>query len=163
MRNRNRLALGCGFLALALLLWGQTRKAGLWELTTVQTWLQAPAAMRDSTAASGGKRTTDVCLTQEMIDKYGAIVPQIRGCQITNIVKTGNKMNADMVCTGAMTGKGTLESAAIDSEHAKGKVHFTGSIQAGSNSVPVEWTTYSSGTFKSADCGDVKTHPVEGK
>ena len=141
--------------------WAQSRKAGLWELTTTQTWQQSPSAA----AMAGGTHTTLVCLTQQQIDKYGAIVPQTRGraCEVTNIVKKGDGMTADMVCTGAMSGKGTLESHLVDSDHAKGKVHFVGSIQAGPNAMPIEWTAQSSSVFKGADCGDVKPVPMPGK
>ena len=69
-------------------------------------------------------------------------------------------MTADMICDGPMSGKGTMESTAIDSEHAKGKVHFAGTIHAGPNSKPIEWTVESSSVFKAADCGDVKPFPM---
>lgn len=151
---RFSIILVCGFFGMLILVLAQNRKAGLWELTTTQTWQQSP--FPGGAAPGGGTTTTKVCLTQEQIDKYGAIVPQTRGCQITNIVKKGNGMTADMVCTGSMSGKGTLESTSTDGEHAKGKVHFIGSIQAGPNTKPIEWTTASSSVFKSPDCGDVK-------
>jgi hypothetical protein len=56
-----------------------------------------------------------------------------------------------------------VESHAIDSDHAKGEVHFVGSIQAGPKAMPIEWTTQSSSVFKSADCGDVKPLPMPDK
>jgi len=143
---------------MAVVVWAQTRRAGLWELTSTQTWQKSPFPP-GANPAGVGPHTTKVCLTQKQIDKYGAIVPQSRGCQVTNIVKKANGMTADMVCTGAMSGKGTLESTLIDDSHAKGRVHFVGSIQAGPNHMPVEWTAESSSVFKSADCGDVKPLP----
>jgi len=162
----NWITLGCCLLAMPVLAWAQSRKPGLWELTTTQTWQQSPfpAGMGGANSPfAGGTHTTPVCLTQEQIDKYGAIVPHTRGCQVTNIVKKSDGMTADMVCTGAMSGKGTLESHLIDSDHAKGKVHFVGSIQAGPNAMPMEWTIQSSSVFKGADCGDVKPVPVPEK
>ena len=76
--------------------------------------------------------TVQVCLTQQQIDKYGAIPPQTRGsCHMTNVVTNAHGMTADMVCTGAASGKGTIESSWKDDQHATGKVHFVGSIQAG--------------------------------
>lgn len=152
-----------------VLVWAQARKAGLWELTTTQTWQQSPlpAGMAPPGGANapfaGGTHTTKVCLTQEQIDKYGAIVPQSRGCRVTNIVKKANGMTADMECTGTMSGKGTLESTLTDEEHAKGKVHFIGTMHMGPNTRPVEWTVQSSSVFKSADCGDVKPAPMPDK
>ena len=82
---------------------------------------------------------------------------------MTNIVKKPNGMTADMVCTGTMTGKATLESFSTDGERAKGKVHFIGSLHAGAKTMPMEWTTESSAIFKTADCGDVKPFPIRDK
>jgi Protein of unknown function (DUF3617) len=169
-RIRIWITLGSCFFALTVFVWAQGRKAGLWELTTTQTWQQSPLPPGISAPPGGANspfgtstRTTKVCLTQEQLDKYGAIVPQTRGCQVTNVVKKGNSMTANMECTGAMSGKGTLESTSIDDEHAKGKVHFIGSLRMGPNTKPVEWTVQSSSVFKSADCGDVKPASVPDK
>ena len=151
-----------GILALALSLWAEARKPGLWEMTTVQTWQQSPIPPGSLPAGApnpfnGAPHTTQVCLTRQQIDKYGAVTPKLMpGCQITNLNKTAAGMTADMVCTGRFSGKGTMESTAIDSEHAKGKVHFTGTMQMGPNSRPVEWTVDSTSVFRSADCGSVK-------
>lgn len=166
-KTRISIALvGC-FFALATCSWAQNRKAGLWEITTTQTWQQSPVPAGMGGANSpfaGGTRTTRVCLTQQQIDKYGAIVPPAHGaCQVTNIVKKADGMTADLVCTGPMSGKGTLESHSTDGGHAKGKVHFVGSIQAGPATKPVEWSTESSSVFKGADCGDVKPVPMPDK
>ena len=107
-----------------------------------------------------GQHTTQVCLTQQQIDKYGAIPPQTRSCQVTNIVKKSDGMTAELECTGSMSGKGTVEATWIDSEHAKGKVHFTGELRMGPNTKPVEWTAESTSVFKSSDCGSVKPAPA---
>lgn len=68
-------------------------------------------------------------------------------------------MTADMVCTGKMAGKATLESSWNDDSHAIGSIHFVGSIQMGTDSKPIEWTSHSTSEFKSADCGSVKPTP----
>jgi hypothetical protein len=167
--NRTSIALGCCFFAMTVSAWAQSRKTGLWELTTVQTWQQSPfppgaagaAPGGDANSSSaGGTYTKLVCLTQQEIDKYGAIVPRTRGCQVTNVVKKSGGMTADWVCTGAISGKGTMESHMVDSDHAKGTLHFVGTLQARPNAKPIEWTTQSSSVFKSADCGDVKPVPL---
>jgi hypothetical protein len=150
--NRLWIAAGCGLFAVVFSLWAQVRKPGLWELTTTQTWQQSPFPA----AAAGGTHTAQVCLTQEQIDKYGAITPHSPGCQITNVSKTASSMTADMICNGRMNGKGTLESTAIDGEHAKGKMHFVGTMRIGAESKPVEWTSESTSVFKGPDCGNVK-------
>ena len=154
--------LGCCFFALTVSVRAQSRKAGLWELTTAQTWQQSPFPPGGdaNSASAGGTHTTLVCLTQQEIDRYGAIVPRTRGCQVTNVVKKGGGMTADWVCTGAISGKGIMESHMVDGDHAKGTLHFVGTLQARPNAKPVEWTTQSSSVFKSADCGDVKPVPL---
>jgi hypothetical protein len=147
--------------AAAVVAWAQTRKAGLWETTTLMSWQKSPMPNgAPPPGAMGGSHTSQVCLTQAMIDKYGAPMPLNRAdCSVTNIEKTDHGMTAEMVCTGRMNGKATMESSWQDPEHAKGKVHFTGNVEAGQTPRPVEWTANSSSVFKSADCGTVK--PVE--
>lgn len=148
--------------------WAQSRKPGLWALTSTTTWQQSPvpAGVGGSSAGGGGNSPfdggtsiTQVCFTQQQIDKYGAILPPISGCRVTNLVKRANSMTADMVCTGRMSGKGSLESSWTDGEHATGKIHFVGSMQVGPNSRPIEWTTASTAIYKGSDCGSVKPYP----
>lgn len=143
-------------LTTAIYVWAETRKAGLWETTTTMTWQQSPLPGGISPPGGGEPHTAQVCVTQQQLDKYGAIVPQVPGCQITNVVVKAHGMTADMVCTERMTGKGTLESSWSDDSHATGSIHFAGSIQLGTDTKPIEWTIHSSSIFKSADCGSVK-------
>jgi Protein of unknown function (DUF3617) len=146
----------------ALVVQAQTRKAGLWELTTTQTFQQSPFPAGASPGS--GTHTTQVCLTEAQIEKYGAIMPQTHGnCQVTNIVKKPGGMTADMVCTGPMSGKGTVESSSTDGIHATGSVHFVGTVGVGANVKPIEWTSTSNSVFKGADCGDVKPIPMPDK
>jgi Protein of unknown function (DUF3617) len=160
--------LGVAGLAAGSLASAQTgRQPGLWEITTTMTWQHSPfpAGMQmppQAAAAFGGApHTSEVCLTQEMIDKYGAPMPQSHDeCQITNVSKTIDSMSADMVCSGHVTGKGTIESHWSMSGTATGKVHFTGSMQMGPNPTPIEWTVESSSVFKGPDCGSVKPLPM---
>ncbi len=156
------IAGGC-LIALVSIAWAQTRKAGLWEVTTVMTWQQSPMppGMGGMPPGANAPHTVQVCLTQQQIDKYGAIPPQTRGgCHMANVVTGAHGMTADMVCTGAASGKGTIESSWKDDQHASGKVHFIGSIQAGPNARPIEWTAESTSVYKSADCGQVKPLPM---
>ena len=103
-----------------------------------------------------GPHTMQVCLTQEQIDRYGADSAHKPQLPVANVVKGAHGMTADWVCSGMMSGKGTLESSWVDDSHAKGKVHFIGSIQAGPSPKPIEFTAESTSVFKSADCGNVK-------
>jgi len=138
------IALMC-FVVLATFARAQsTRKPGLWASA--------------NSPFGGGAHTTQVCLTQEMIDKYGTPPPQSRNnqCQMSNIVKKANSMSADWVCSGMMAGKGSVEASWTDADHSTSKVHFLGSMQMGPNATPVEYTIESTSVFKSADCGSVK-------
>jgi len=110
-----------------------------------------------SSPFGGGPRTTQVCVTQAQIDKFGGPPPQTRGdCQVTNVQMKPNGMTADMACTGRVVGNGTVEASWSDDSHAKSKVHFTGTMTMGPNSRPIEWTMEATSLFKSADCGSVQ-------
>ena len=100
-----------------------------------------------------GEHKSQVCLTQQDIDKFGTAPPSARYCKVTNIDKKPTSMSAEMECTGAMSGKGTFEASWSDSEHSKGNAHFMGSI----GGKPVQWTIESTSVFKSSDCGNVKS------
>jgi Protein of unknown function (DUF3617) len=169
MRVRSvALAVSAGVFVLGLFAWAQDpRKPGLWDITTTTTWQQTPfpAGMQmppQAAAAFGGApHTTPYCLTQAMIDRYGAALPQSRGnCQVANLQKTSNSMSADWICTGAMSGKGSIESHWGEDGTAKGKIHFVGSMQMGANPTPIEWTSESTSVYKGADCGNVKPPPM---
>lgn len=164
-RTRGWVTLVCCLFAMAVFAPAQTRKPGLWALTSTTTWQQSPfpAGAGGSPASGAGTHTTQVCVTQQYFDKYGAILPPISGCRVTNLVKNAHGMTADMVCTGRMSGKGSLQSSWTDNEHATGKVHFVGSMNVGPNSKPIEWTTASSSIYKGADCGPVKPFPMPDK
>ena len=148
---------GC-LAVLTLFALAQTRKAGLWELTTTTTSQSSPSG--NAEPSSGVPHTSQICVTQQYFDKYGAILPPIPGCRLTHLVKQANGMTGEMTCTGRMSGKMSLESSWTDGEHATGKVHFVGSMQVGPTSKPVEWTSASSGIYKGTDCGSLKPIPM---
>lgn len=141
----------------------QVRKPGLWEISSTMTWKQSPfpagVPAGASSAFGGAPHVSQVCLTQQQIDKYGGPVSESRECQVINIVKSANGMKAEMVCTGHMKGKGTVEST-WEGASTKGKVHFVGTMQTGPQSIPVEWTSESTSTYESPDCGSVKPLPT---
>ena len=158
------ITLSCCLLALAIVALAQAvRKPGLWEMTSSMTYQQSPfppGMPASALAAMSAPHTVQVCLTQAMIDKYGAPLSQNRDCQITNIQMRSSSMTADMVCSGRTNGKGTVESSWADGNVAKGKVHFVGTMGAGSNPMPVEWTAVSTSVYKGPDCGSVKPLPM---
>jgi hypothetical protein len=164
-KTRVWITMSCCLFAMAIFAWGQTqRKPGLWEITSTQTWQQSPfppnMPMPPAAAAAfgGGPRTTQICLTQAWIDRYGAPTPQSRDCQVANVSLRPNSMTADWVCNGRMVGKGTLESSWDETGTAKGKVHFAGTMQGGRspNPMPIEFTIESVSTYKGPDCGSVQ-------
>ena len=166
--NKTRVwtVVGCCGLALAALAWSQGMKAGLWETTSTMTWQQSPFQGMNlppaaAQALGGGTHTAQVCVTQEEINKFGTVPPQIgHQCQLTDISITASGMTANLTCSGQMNGSGTVTASWADSTHTTGKVHFTGTMQMGPNSAPVEWTTEWSSVYKSADCGSVKPAPM---
>ncbi len=154
--RRNMLLMGACGLLLGLSALAQARKPGLWQVTSTMTWQQSPFPAGMGALASG-PHTVQVCVTQEQIDKYGSVPPQTqRDCQVTNIVKKANGMSAEMVCTGALGGKGSIESTWTDDSHSTTKVHFLGQMEMGQSSKPVEWTVEATSVYKGPDCGSVK-------
>ena len=160
----------CCLFAMLCLAWAQSnRKPGLWEMTTNMDWQQSPmppgmtAPQGANPSMGGGPHTTQVCLTQAMINKYGAPMPQSRNgeCRIENVRIKATSMTADWVCSGRMAGRGTLESSWADPNHAVGKVHFVGNMQMGPNSRTIEYTIESSSVYKGPDCGTVQPTPMK--
>jgi hypothetical protein len=146
--------------------WSQGMKAGLWETTSTMTWQQSPFQEMNlppaaTQALGGGTHSVQVCVTQEQIDKFGTVPPQIgHQCQLTDLNITASGMTANLTCSGQMNGSGTVTASWADSSHSTGKVHFAGTMQMGPNSAPVEWITEWSSVYKSADCGSVKPAPM---
>jgi hypothetical protein len=144
------LLLGLSLLS-SLAACAQDRKPGLYELTITTTTIQPAQSVFPP-------RTHPACLTQEMIDKYGAIVPEslTRTCQLVNVVKKPGGMTADMVCNGGITGKGTLEVTWTDSEHSRGTLHFSGEMRLGQPPIKIEWNAVTTSAYKGPDCGDTR-------
>ena len=158
---RTWVPVACCLFVSALLLTAQAdRKPGLYETTANMTWQQSPMP-NGMQMPGGGPHTSQVCVTQEMIDRYGGPMPQSRGeCQMKNMNKSATGMTADYVCTGHMAGTGKMEANWTPGGQSHSKIHFTGTMQMGPNSAPVEWTIESTSTYKGADCGSVKPLPL---
>lgn len=156
--HRKTVIAGIWIAVVALAAWAQAPKAGLYQVTHTMTWQKSPfPADMQIKPGTGGPHTAQTCITQAQIDKYSGPKPTASGgCEITNIRKRPNGMTADMTCTGSTRGKGTVETHWTNSRHSKSKVHFTGEMQMGQQTKPVEWTLESESTYKGADCGAVK-------
>jgi hypothetical protein len=120
-------------------------EASQWTNTTIIT----------TYAGAMAPQTTEICLTQALLDKFGAPLPKLNGnCRITHLDKKADSVSAEMVCTGATVGKATMQST-WTSDHATGSIHFVGT-----GPQHTEWSRNSTSAFKSADCGSVKPFPM---
>jgi len=164
------IALCCCLPMLVTAAQGQTKqKPGLWEVTSQMSMggqgapqmpqmppgTQLPPGM---SVSPFGPHTSQVCVTQAMIDKYGGPTSQPpRGdCQVTNIVMKANGMTADITCTGQMDTTGTITSTWTDGNSTDTTMHMTGTMQMGANNRPVDMTMHTTSTYKGPDCGNVK-------
>lgn len=143
----------------ALFAWAQSPKPGLYEVTSKMTWQHSPFPSGMQDPRGSGPHSTQVCVSQAEIDKYNGPKPAAHGgnCQVGDIRKSERGMTAEISCGAPMTGKGTVETTWTDSGHSKSKVHFTGSMSIGQDTKNIEWTLESESTFKSANCGSVKS------
>jgi hypothetical protein len=169
-KTRVLIAMGCCLCALATPSSAQgLKQPGLYEISATMTWQKSPMPA-GITLPAGMKSpfgptttTTQVCYTQAWIDKYGPTSSSNRDCQVTNVVTRLNSSTADLVCTGKMSGTGTVESSWTDSSHIRSKQHFAGTMAAGANTLPIEWTMDITSNYKGADCGSVKPLPLPAK
>lgn len=165
------IALACCFLTVALAASAQSgRKPGLWEVTTTMSFggqqmpqmpqLPPGVQMPQGMANPFGPRTTQVCVTQDMINKYGGPSPSAPNknadCKMTNISLKPNGMTATMVCTGQMNATGQVEATFVDANTTNTKMHITGTMQHGPNSTPVDMSMSATSVYKGPDCGSVK-------
>ena len=162
-KTRVCLMLSCCLILSASVAGAQAnRKPGLYDVTSSMTFQQSPMPpgmqAPPGSPFSGAPRTNQVCVTQAMIDKYGGPSPApSRGdCQVTNVSIGPNGMTASMTCSGQMAGNGTGATTWVEGSGGQTTVHFTGSMQMGPRSAPVEWTMKSSSTYKGPDCGSVQ-------
>ncbi len=165
-KSQMRITLGVCLLALSMGALAQVMgKPGLWDMTSTLTWqktpmppgITLPAGIQSPFAPT--THTSQVCMTQQMIDKFGAPFAYSQGqenCTVTNIVRKPSSLTAEMTCTGRISGKTTIESSWPDGNTAHGTAHFVGAMQMGNSALPVEYTVESTSTYKGADCGDVK-------
>lgn len=127
-----------------------------WQKSPMPPGVTLPPGVQNPFAPT--TRTSEVCLTQEMMDKYGAPLNASQpgeDCTVSNVVRKPDGMTAEMTCTGRMNAHATIDSS-WSGNTAHATVHFTGTSQMGPNSTPVEYTVVSDSTYKGADCGSVK-------
>ena len=143
------LTLGCCLIAVAAQAQGQGRKPGLWEVTAQMSMSGGPMNMPQMPA-----RTSQVCVTQAMIDKYGGPYsnPQQGQCQISDLSVTATGMSANLTCSGQMNMNGTVRTTFVDANTTKTTVQM--SMTMGSNTMNM--TMESTASYKGPDCGSVQ-------
>jgi len=163
------ITLGCFLIMAPLLAPAQSqsrapeskRRAGLWELTTTTSAQSSSGRRMPGRSTSPLHPSTQmVCLTEEMIAKFGAPLPPVAGsCHIASLDRRPTSMTLQLDCTGRMVGKMEQESSwSVD--HGTTTVHFIGTELTGAENRPVEWTAHSVAVFKDAACGGVKPYPM---
>jgi hypothetical protein len=166
----SRLAMSGAAVLLAMSAHAQMLKPGLWDYTSTMQMEGMPQippeqlakmqAMGIKVPGGGQSSRFKMCMTKEMIDKYGGTAPQQnQSCHVENVQMSTSGMKATLVCSGEnLNGTGTVEATRVDDNHSQGKAHFKGTMK---NGRPLEWTSSSSSTFLSPDCGDIQPgHPV---
>ena len=148
-KTRMWTIVGCCIIALAAQAHGQNRKPGLWEVATQMSMSGGPANMPQMPP-----RTSQVCVTQAMIDKYGGPYsnPQNAQCQMSNLSLTATGMTATLTCTGRTPMTGTVQTTFVDANTTRTTIQMT--MAMGPNSMNM--TMQSTATYKGADCGSVQ-------
>ena len=98
--------------------------------------------------------TSQVCVTQAMVDKYGGPYsnPPQSQCQMTNLSVTATGMTASLTCSGRGSMTGTVQTIFVDANTTKTTVQM--SMAMGPNTVNM--TTVLTAVFKGSDCGSVQ-------
>ena len=105
--------------------------------------------------------TSQVCVTQAMIDKYGGPNPNPPhgDCKLTDVVTKPTGMTAKITCTGQMNATGTVESSWTDANSTHQPSTLMGNMAMGQMNHPMDMTMKADSTYKGPDCGSVK--PME--
>ena len=146
-------------------------RPGLWEMTTTSGLLALvpmipPDQMQNLTnlakqygfdmpKINNGAATSQVCITQEMVNqKIPTFLNQNQyGCDIKNVTQTGSGYKINLVCeSSVLKGNGISEVVFTSPESFAGRTEFNGVVQGN----PVNELAYTDGRWISASCGTVK-------
>jgi hypothetical protein len=158
-KGRIGIVLVCCLPMLVAAAQGQSKqKPGLWEVTSQMTMTGMPQMPPNMPNSPFAPHTTQVCVTQAMVDKYGGPMqqPQRGDCQTTNISVKPDGMTAEIACTGQMTAKGSITATFTNGDTSDMTMHLSGTMQMGPNSRPIDMTVHATSVYKGADCGTVK-------
>ena len=142
----------------------ENRQAGL-RLVSTSTRMQQPGQAPANRNGVGSFAVAGdglpVCLTQELIDRYGVILPPSpKNCELTHVQRTADSFKADMTCKGGYNGFGSVESTWTDPSHVVGRIRFVSKAGPAKDARVLAWTQESTAAFQSFDCGDVKPRKV---
>jgi hypothetical protein len=76
------------------------------------------------------------------------------------VVQAVDNFRADMTCTGAYNGSGSVDSTWTDEDHVVGTVRFISKTLDKDNPRAMVWIQDSTAIFKSSDCGTVKPRKI---
>lgn len=170
MRKRVWTTLGYWGLMGMVAAWAQQpHKAGLWLVaatTHIQQTADSPGNidLRKKDNGLSADNGAPVCLTPEMIENYGVILPpSLKSCELYNVQQTADSFKADMTCKGGYNGFGSVESQWTDENHVVGRIRFVSKSGETKDARMMTWTQDASAVFKSSDCGNVKPRQVPAK
>jgi hypothetical protein len=144
----------------------QSPKAGLWVISTTTRIQQQGESPANFSAGHQGQASSEpvglpACLTQDVVDKFGVILPpSLRDCELSNVVQAADNFHADMTCKGSYNGVGSVESTWTDEDHVSGKVRFVSRTGEAGKGRQMTWVQESTAVFKSSDCGTVKPRKI---
>ena len=121
-------------------------KVGTWQVTTTMGGMDnSMAAMHDMSKMppdvqakmkahgvhmnGGGGMTTKFCMSEDQVkNDQPQLTRPNSPCKAANVKVSGNTFNADIVCSGQMTGKGHIEMTFDSPEHYSGHQSMTMSM-----------------------------------
>ncbi|HEV2677057.1 MAG TPA: DUF3617 family protein [Aliidongia sp.] len=140
---------------------------GLWEMQMTMSMggIQIPAETLEKLKKMGvsppGQPTTTTsqsCVTQQTLDKFGAMPNQNGRCHQENLQRTDRSMSFDMVCDSPQNNaKGHVTVQFDDRTHVHGTVKMAGTHTDGSGkTMPFSVDATQSGHWLSRECGAVQ-------
>lgn len=169
----------CLAIAMAISVVAQTeRKAGLWKmnLTRRQQRIgesQAMSVPLPANIPTETKEYLEVCVSQEMLEKFGAPLPRLEGdCTVSHVTMKATAMTAKFSCRGEMAVMGSIKSNWANPSRITSTIHYSGTVQSTASrmgpgplnesavQIPVEWNVESNSTYVGPDCGSVPPLPM---
>jgi hypothetical protein len=103
-----------------------------------------------------GAATSDVCITPDMATRQipPSLYSRESGCEVNHATRNGNRLNADLVCSGAdIQGEGKTEAIFDTPKSFSGTTTFKGTVRG----VPIDDRAATSGRWIAANCTEAKS------